>query len=1138
MEKRLPAAYFLFLILLSVLLAPCDAVAAGQSPKNVLLLTSYHQGDRWNDSVVQGVREALGALESVTLSIENLDMRRYTNQDHTRMTTEYIRAKYQGRLQDLILVSDDPALDFLLTVREDLFPNTPVVFCGVNNFTPKHIQGQHNITGINEALSLEATLELALKLFPKTARIMAVVSDTEASGRANLQQFRATAARMKGRVQFDELLNMTEKEAPEILSRLPKDSLVLRLINLLKPEGGYLSIQDSIRMLSTHAPVPVFTLWSFDLGDGALGGYVSSGQDQGRTAGNLAILILEGLEAEQIPVVMESPNVPMLDYNVMKRFGIRDSALPKGSVVINRHDSLWEQYWLWLLGIVLFCGAQMVLILSLLQHWRLSRKATATLSESESKYRLLVEQQTDMVVKVDTGGRFLYVSPSYCKVFGKREDELLGRTFMPLVHEEDRPTTEAAMRSLFSPPHTAYIEQRALTSDGWRWLAWKDTAILGLDGQIEEIIGVGSDITERKQAEQKLQRQTVLFQNLFKSSPEAIAVLDHEDRVLEINRSFETLFGYSQAEAQGREINDLLAPEPYRSEAQSVSERVLEEGQVVEKEGIRCTKGGRPVDVSLIGYPLLVNQQKIGAYAIYRDISERNRAVKELHRSHQTLLAILDGIDATVYVADMDSYEILFMNKYMIDAFGGDFAGRLCYQEFRGLSLPCDHCTNFRMFDAQGQPTGVCSWEAQNPITQKWYINHDRAILWYDGRIVKLQIATDITERKLAEVEREKLQAQLTQAQKMESVGRLAGGVAHDFNNMLGVILGHTEMALTQLDPAAPLYASLQAVQQAAQRSAALTRQLLAFARKQTVAPKVVDLNETVAGMLNMLRRLIGEDIDLLWQPGKDLPPVKVDPAQIDQLLANLCVNARDAITGPGKITIETDTKTLDEAYCADYLGFHPGEYVLLEVSDDGSGMDQKTLSHIFEPFFTTKEQGKGTGLGLASVFGMVKQNNGLINVYSEPGQGTTFNIYLPVHTAKSDEVVEKEPELPAELGHETILLVEDEPAILQMTTMMLTRLGYTVLAAATPGEAIRLAYEYHGRIDMLMTDVVMPEMNGRELAGNLLSHYPDLKRLFMSGYTADIIAHHGVLDEGVHFIQKPFSMKDLGRTLRETLES
>jgi PAS domain S-box-containing protein len=397
-------------------------------------------------------------------------------------------------------------------------------------------------------------------------------------------------------------------------------------------------------------------------------------------------------------------------------------------------------------------------------------------------------------------------------------------------------------------------------------------------------------------------------------------------------------------------------------------------------------------------------------------------------------------------------------------------------------------------------------------------------------------IFEDITERKQAEEEKAKLEAQLQQAQKMESVGRLAGGVAHDFNNMLGVILGHTEIAMGQVDPAQPLHGSLAEIHKAAERAADLTRQLLAFARKQTIAPKVLDLNKTVAGILKMLQRLIGEDIHLDWQPEADLWPVKVDPSQIDQILANLCVNARDAIADVGKIAIEMGNSTLDAAYCADHPGFVTGEYVRLAVSDDGCGMDRETLDKLFEPFFTTKEIGKGTGLGLATAYGIVKQNNGFIDVYSEPGRGTTFTIYLPRHVGKAART--EGAARTALRGRETILLVEDESAILKITKMMLEHQGYTVVAASTPGEAIRLAREHAGEIHLLMTDVIMPEMNGRDLAKNLLALYPDLTRLFMSGYTADLIAHHGVLDQGVHFIQKPFSIKNLAAKVREALDS
>ena len=320
------------------------------------------------------------------------------------------------------------------------------------------------------------------------------------------------------------------------------------------------------------------------------------------------------------------------------------------------------------------------------------------------------------------------------------------------------------------------------------------------------------------------------------------------------------------------------------------------------------------------------------------------------------------------------------------------------------------------------------------------------------GQVVWDGVATDITERKRAEAEREKLQAQLIQAQRMESVGRLAGGVAHDFNNMLGVILGYTELALNKVDASSPLHADLVQVQKAAERSAEITRQLLAFARKQTISPRVLDLNETVEGMLKMLRRLIEENIDLVWQPKGGLWPVKMDPTQIDQILANLCVNARDAIAGAGKLIIETGMVTLDEAYCAEHAGFVPGDYVLLAVSDNGCGMDPETLSHLFEPFFTTKEVGKGTGLGLATVYGIVKQNNGFINAYSEPEKGTTFKIYLPRHAGERESIAAwGTTDIPRGNG-EIVLVVEDDAAILELTQTMLTGFGYRVLEAPHSG--------------------------------------------------------------------------------------
>lgn len=419
-------------------------------------------------------------------------------------------------------------------------------------------------------------------------------------------------------------------------------------------------------------------------------------------------------------------------------------------------------------------------------------------------------------------------------------------------------------------------------------------------------------------------------------------------------------------------------------------------------------------------------------------------------------------------------------------------------------------------------------------------IVHERCVTFFDVEghpIRSIGTVQDVTERKRREEEMAKLEAQFHQAQKMETVGLLAGGVAHDFNNMLTVILGHAQLGLMHLDSTHPVCADLTQISKTAQRSAELTRQLLAFARKQTITPIVLDLNETVAGMFKMLKRLIGEGIQLNWHPSPDLWPVNIDPSQIDQLLANLCVNARDAIADTGKIAIETGNSSLDEEYCSQSLGFAVGEYVRLTVSDDGCGMDKMTQAQIFEPFFTTKGLGKGTGLGLATVYGIVKQNSGFIDVYSEPGIGTTFTIYFPRYPGEA-EVRTEGTTKPDSRGWETILLVEDEESILHITSLILRKQGYTVLVANRPSEAIRLASEQAGVIHLLMTDVVMPEMNGRDLAKKLLLTTPQLKCLFMSGYTANVTAHHDVLDKDVQFIQKPFSFSALTAKVRGVLDS
>jgi two-component system cell cycle sensor histidine kinase/response regulator CckA len=530
-----------------------------------------------------------------------------------------------------------------------------------------------------------------------------------------------------------------------------------------------------------------------------------------------------------------------------------------------------------------------------------------------------------------------------------------------------------------------------------------------------------------------------------------------------------------------------------------------------------------------------VNGKTISIVGSFADITERKQAEETIARFGRIFKDSLNEI----YLFEPDSLRFVQANPAALNNLG------YTMEELKKLTVldikPEMTAESFTRFIAplikKETPRVVFETVHKRKNQSLYNVEIHLQFLKHERRSLFTAIVLDITDRKRAEEEKVQLEEQYRQAQKMESIGRLAGGVAHDFNNALSVITGFTEMALDDIDPKGQLHEDLTEVLKAAKRAADITRQLLAFARKQIISPRLIDPNETIESMLKMLERLIGEDINLAWLPGSNPWPVKMDPSQIDQILVNLCINARDAIEGVGKITIEINKVTFDSAYCAEHVGFIPGEFVLLAVSDNGCGMDKEVLDNIFEPFFTTKDADKGTGLGLATIYGIIKQNKGFINVYSEPGKGTTIKIYLPRHkTSMVETQGESTTKIPQGSG-ETILLVEDDVSIVKLVGKNLKGLGYTVLTACTPVEAIDLAKEHASEILLLVTDVIMPEMNGRELSERLQSQYPNLKCIFMSGYTANVIAHHGVLDKGMEFIQKPFSKIDLAMIVRKVLD-
>jgi len=671
-------------------------------------------------------------------------------------------------------------------------------------------------------------------------------------------------------------------------------------------------------------------------------------------------------------------------------------------------------------------------------------------------------------------------------------------------------------------------------------LALAGTAILFLRRQVAartaRLTKAGNELTQSEER----------FKILFQESPVSIFIHDKETgELLDANKTAYVAYGFSSLDEL--KANSFWDEPPYSLEnALKLIRKAAQEGPQ-SFEWMSRKVSGEVFWEKVQLKPIVVDgAERVLATCV--DITERKRMEEALRDSEEAHRRLFETMSQGIVYQAADG-AIISANPAAERILG------LTSDQMKGRT---SMDPRWKMIEPDGKPVPGAEHPAMEalrtgkkigPVIRGIFHPEMNEYVWLsitatpqfnEGETTSFQVYStfeDITEKKRAEDDKTKLQEQLTQSQKMESIGRLAGGVAHDFNNMLSVIIGNSELAMLDLPEDSPLKLNFHEILQASQRSANLTRQLLAFARRQTAEPVILDINETVENMLKMLRTLIGEDIDLVWKPGRSLWKTKIDPVQIDQILANLCVNARDAISGTGKIMVETENIIVDEAYCESKPEAAPGEYVMLVVSDDGCGMDAETREKIFEPFFTTKETGKGTGLGLATVYGIVRQNEGFINIYSEPGKGTVCKVCLPKSKVDNERESTQPERRPVPTGEETILIVEDEPAILKLGKRILETLGYTVIPAETPTEAITKTENYEDAIHLLLTDVIMPEMNGRELAEKIASLKPGLIALFMSGYTANVIAHHGVLEEGVRFVQKPFTVESLARKVRQSLD-
>jgi PAS domain S-box-containing protein len=752
----------------------------------------------------------------------------------------------------------------------------------------------------------------------------------------------------------------------------------------------------------------------------------------------------------------------------------------------------------------------------------MSKQPTDHAVRDRERLRLLVEQVPALIWTVDQDLRFTSSAGAGLASLGLKPGQVVGLTLFEYFGTDDE-EFEPIVR------HKAALAGEVESYD----FAWSDRTFevhvepfRDSEGAIVGALGLAVDVTDSKRSAEALKESESRYRRLFEGSKDAIYVSSIDGRLLDFNESMLRLFGYTREEMQDVDASFLYLDPTDRRDFQR---EIAKSGSVKDYEVRLVAKDGTVMDCLLSSSAQLNDDGHVMGYqGIIRDITSRKRAEETLRREKQFSDAAIGSLPGLFYLFDENGRFIRWnRNIEHVSGFSSAEIARMSPLDFfKGEDRRLVKQTIEKVLT-----WGYASVEAD-------FVGKDgtRTPYLFTGKLLTLDETRCIIGTAVDLVERRRLEMQLRQSQKMEAIGQLAGGVAHDFNNVLTVILSNAELLLRGLGPEDPRQDELTDIRQAAQRAAALTRQLLAFSRKQVRKPRVLSLNAVVSSIEKMLARLIGEDVELLTSLESSLWLIEVDQGQLEQIIMNLAVNARDAMPEGGKLSIETGNVEVDEKFARAHYPIVPGRYAVLTVSDTGTGMDSETRSRVFEPFFTTKKMGEGTGLGLSTVYGIVKQSSGFIWAYSEPGEGTTFKIYFPETLPPEEVTSQQQQDEQVEVEAETVLLVEDEESVRGLARRILLDEGYRVLEADSAVEALKVSMAHEGPIELLVTDLVMPELNGRELAERMAPKRPDMRMLFMSGYTDHAVLRGVPVPLQQNFLQKPFTPESLIRKVREVL--
>lgn len=1118
-----------------------------ETEQQVLVLHSYHAGYPWTQALTEGIRTGFRKerLKNVRLSFEHLALRRHPEPEYSVSLQQYLQQKYKNEIFDAIIICDDPALGFVRSALPGAwYGKFPLVFCGINETSLDFNSLPQNMTGIHELDESEDLLKTMLHLFPETEHLYVLSDRQNQTAHLPVRQIKEAAAELDPELDVRIAGKLSAGELKQELQRLPENTVILLTCFFQDKTGQRFAPEDTCALINSSTRLPVFTFWGDIYKHGILGGKTSNGEKKGQLAAALAARIIRG----EAPAAITPPEQPATNYIFnwleLKRFGIKLSDLPPGSALINEPISFLRKNRTWIIAGLIIILTQALIMIRITIISRERKRAIRQVRENEQHLHSIISHMPVMVMAFDTRGKLIFWNEECTRVLGYEADEMKDRPYREIC-EKICPASDPCEDMLSENQNTSAIsrniERELRAKDGsLKTILWSD-----LSGRFPipgwSSWSVGLDISRRRRAAEELQRKENQLRLVIEGIRLGFWSRDLKSGEYTVDRNWLDMLGYERDELPEK-FDELMIRLIHPDDVGTLNESVtahLTGKRMFQSAEIRFRhKNGNWIWTQQMGLSVSCDESgtPLRMLGILQNITPRKKAETELRHDHQLLEALIENIPIGLWAKSVDPGNPYFIWNNAMEKLSGIPAAEAIGKSTRQI-MDTKISAEIEKSETRVLKTG----KAELP--------HELEFLGRDGNRRRLRMVTmplfneqkalcdllglveDITDQR-------KMEENLRQTQKMEAIGRLAGGIAHDFNNLLQIILGYSELLRNTLPKELLDGNELNEIIGAGERAMVLVRRLLAFSRKEKMQLEKVNLNEITIQFLKMLKRLIGEHIRIEFQPSVDLDPVMADARQLEQILMNLCVNARDAMPDGGVITIKTENILIDTEFCHLHSWAEPGRYIRLSVEDTGIGIPSENQSRVFEPFFTTKACGDGTGLGLATVYGIIENHGGTIQLYSEDGIGTSFQIYLPAVEETDEETIRTaESTVPAGRG-ETVLLAEDDKGVRRLTGDILRGSGYNVLEAENGRKALELFASDHAAIDLLLLDVVMPEMDGVRLYDEIRRLGHEHPVLFCSGYSQRQLFNEHPEAAREPIIQKPYQPRELLRILREMLDN